>query len=206
MNYQRVSAGVNVVLLLGASLGACAQQALPCSQTLAAPFTAAAANPAARAERDVASVIDAFHAAAAASDEGAYFALFARQGVFLGTDASERWSVSAFREYAHPHFAAGRGWTYVPRDRHISFAAAGEVAWFDELLDHGKYGELRGSGVLVREARASGASDASGASAGSGASGAWKIAQYNLTFTVPNAAAAQVVPLLRIGAAPQPTP
>jgi hypothetical protein len=122
-------------------------------------------------------VLDAFHAAAARADEPAYFALFAPTGVFLGTDASERWGVAAFREFAHPHFASGKGWTYLPRGRQISFSADAQVAWFDELLDHEKYGELRGSGVLIK------------------LDGAWKIAQYNLTFTVPNAVAPEVVAL-----------
>ena len=138
-----------------------------------------AAHADAAAESQIAQVLDAFHAAAAAADEEAYFALFAREGVFLGTDASERWSVPAFRAYVHPHFSVGRGWTYVPRRRHVSFSAGNDVAWFDELLDHEKYGELRGTGVLLRENER------------------WKVAQYNLTFMVPNAAAAAVVPLLR---------
>jgi hypothetical protein len=134
---------------------------------------------------EIAQVLDAFHRAAARADEAAYFSAFAPEGTFLGTDASERWGVATFRAYAHPYFAAGKGWTYVPRDRHVSFADDASVAWFDELLDNEKYGVLRGSGVLVKR------------------DGAWKIAQYNLTFTVPNDVSAQVVPLLRgTGAAP----
>jgi hypothetical protein len=123
-------------------------------------------------------VLDGFHAAAARADETAYFDAFARDGTFLGTDATERWGVAAFRAYSHPHFAAGHGWTYVPRARHIAIHDSGASAWFDELLDHDRYGELRGSGVLVLE------------------DGAWKVAQYNLTFTIPNARAKEVVELL----------
>jgi hypothetical protein len=123
-------------------------------------------------------VLESFHAAASRADEQAYIGSFARDGVFLGTDASERWDVPSFRAYVHPFFATGRGFTYVPRDRHVGFSASGDVAWFDELLDHERYGELRGTGVLVREA------------------GRWAIVQYNLTFTVPNEVAGQVVPLL----------
>src|SRR5271168_3840018 len=56
--------------------------------------------------------LDDFHAAAAAADEARYFGHFAADGVFLGTDATERWTVDAFRAYAKPHFDAGRGWAY----------------------------------------------------------------------------------------------
>jgi len=124
-------------------------------------------------------VLDAFHAAAARADESAYFDAFAPKGIFLGTDASERWDVAAFRTYAHPSFSSGKGWTYTPRDRHTTFSSDAQTAWFDELLDNTKYGVLRGSGVLIK------------------VGDAWKIAQYNLAFTVPNDAAAEVVPLLK---------
>ena len=130
---------------------------------------------------DVGAVLDDFHDAAARPDEERYFAHFAPEGVFLGTDATERWTVEEFREYAHPHFEAGNGWTYTPRDRFVVFSPNGDVAWFDEMLDHASYGELRGSGALRR------------------IGGVWKIAQYNLTFTVPNDAAKDVVARIRGG-------
>jgi hypothetical protein len=131
-------------------------------------------------------VLDDFHAAAAASDEARYFDHFSADGVFLGTDATERWTVAAFRAYAHPHFAAGKGWTYTPVERHVAFDATGQVAWFDERLSHAKYGQLRGSGVLVVE-RAR-----------------WRVAQYNLTFLVPNEIAPEVVELIRAPASQTP--
>ena len=65
---------------------------------------------------DVDSVLDDFHHAAAAADEERYFAHFAPEGVFLGTDASERWTVEQFRRYAQPHFDKGDGWHYKSRD------------------------------------------------------------------------------------------
>src|SRR5229473_8143847 len=64
------------------------------------------------AEESVASALDDFHAAAAKADEDRYFAHFAPGGVFLGTDATERWEVPAFRAYAHPHFARGKAWSF----------------------------------------------------------------------------------------------
>ncbi len=93
-------------------------------------------------------VLDDFHAAAAASDEERYFAHFAEGGVFLGTDATERWDVAAFRVYAHQPFSEGRGWVMASTRRDV--VVRGDVAWFDEELDTRNLGPSRGSGVLVR--------------------------------------------------------
>ncbi|HEV7671623.1 MAG TPA: nuclear transport factor 2 family protein [Thermoanaerobaculia bacterium] len=124
-------------------------------------------------------VLDAFHAAAAKADEKTYFALFAPAGVFLGTDATERWDKTAFQAFAHPYFAKGTAWTFLPRNRHVDLSADGRVAWFDELLDSASYGECRGSGVLEK------------------IDGAWKVQQYNLTIPLPNDLAKDVVAQIR---------
>jgi hypothetical protein len=132
---------------------------------LATPALAASADEAA-----VGRTLDAFHAAAARSDFAGYFGLFTPDGVFIGTDAHERWSVPAFKAYAKAPFAAGKGWVYTPRQRHVTIAAVPCrcVAWFDELLDSKSYGTSRGTGVLLK-----------------GPHG-WRIAQYALTFPIPN--------------------
>jgi hypothetical protein len=155
-----------------------------CSRGADAPDVVAARAGVA-AQISVDAVLDDFHAAAAAADEQRYFAHLAPDAVFLGTDAGERWSVDAFRAYAHPYFERGQGWTYAMRARHVRLAPGEDpgVAWFDELLANAKYGDCRGSGVLVR----------------SGAT--WKIAQYNLSLPIPNAVAPQVVELIRGSAA-----
>ena len=125
--------------------------------------------------------LDAFHAAAAGADEAAYFGLFHPDGVFVGTDATEVWSVEAFRAYAHPHFEKGKAWTMVPdaAGRRIRVSADGQTAWFYEPLQHEKYGALRGSGTLVR-----------------GAAGTFQVAQYVLSFAVPNDRADAVIEAL----------
>lgn len=118
-------------------------------------------------DTEVARVLDDWHDAAAKADEERYFAHFTAGGVFLGTDATERWTVPQFRAYAHPHFAKGKAWTMRSTRREITFRD--DVAWFDEDLVSEGLGAVRGSGVLVRDA-----------------SGTWKIAQYNLSFPIPN--------------------
>ncbi len=127
----------------------------------------------------VAAVLDRFHAAAARADSETYFSLFAPEGVFLGTDASERWTVAEFRAYALPYFSRGQGWTYVPQARHVVLAPQGDIAWFDELLESKSYGVCRGTGVLRQ------------------IDGRWKICQYHLTLPIPNALAPKVVLLIR---------
>jgi hypothetical protein len=137
---------------------------------------------------DVAKVLDQFHDAASRADEAAYFGLMAEDGVFLGTDASERWSKEQFRAYAKPYFSQGRGWTYLPRPnaRFITVSADGGVAWFDEVLDNAKYGECRGSGVLVSSEKG------------------WKIKQYNLTVPIPNDLMDRVAGLIKETKKPAP--
>ena len=122
-------------------------------------------------------VLDDFHDAASKADEERYFGHFAPEGVFLGTDATERWTVEEFRKYVHPYFSKGKGWTYTARDRYVEIK--GDFAWFDEILDNDNYGELRGSGSMRR------------------IDGKWKLLQYNLTFLVPNDKAKGVVDLIR---------
>jgi ketosteroid isomerase-like protein len=120
------------------------------------------------AELDVGRALDDFHAAAAAADEARYFAHFTRDAIFLGTDATERWTLAAFRAFAHPFFARGKAWSFTPVRRSVTVIDGGSAAFFDEDLATPNLGPARGTGVLQREG------------------GAWKIAQYNLAITVPN--------------------
>lgn len=124
-------------------------------------------------------VLDDFHLAASQADEERYFGHFAPDGVFLGTDASERWTVAAFRAYTHPHFAEGQGWTYRMAARHVDVDPAGRYAWFDEALENEKLGPCRGSGVLRR------------------VDGTWRVVQYNLTIPIPNDLALEVAERIR---------
>ena len=134
--------------------------------TLAACASApSGAAPSART--DVAAVLDDFHRAAAEGDADRYLEHFTDDGVFFGTDATERWTRQQFEPYVRRGFASG-GWTYVPRDRTLYFSDEGDVAWFDEMLDSPGGTVARGTGVLVRDADT------------------WKVAQYNFSVPFPN--------------------
>jgi hypothetical protein len=125
--------------------------------------------------QQVGAVLDDWHQAASVADEARYFGHFAPNGTFMGTDATEHWTVVQFREWARPQFKRKSAWSFKPRDRHIDFSADGKTAWFDEMLDTPNLGVCRGSGVLVL------------------LGGVWKIAQYSLSIAIPNALADSVV-------------
>lgn len=157
------------------SLVACAFVLAACrSEAPRPPSAPSPVSASAVVDVEVARVLDDWHDAATRADEERYFAHFSEGAVFLGTDATERWTVPEFRVYAHPHFARGKAWSMRAIRRQITFAWAPRpgvaTAWFDEDLESMSLGVARGSGVLVRDER----------------SGAWKIAQYNLSVPIPN--------------------
>ncbi len=140
---------VRVLLLLAALLPGLAQ-------------TATAEEP----RQAVAAVLNTLHQKASEADYDGYFALFSEHAVFLGTDREEYWPIDTFKAYTRERFATGAGWTYHPIERFVH--VNGDTAWFEERLHHARYGETRGTGVLVRK------------------HGAWRVAQYNLTLPIPN--------------------
>ena len=135
-------------------------------------------------EAEVAAVLDRLNAASTAADGDAYFALFTPDARFVGTDATEHWTLEQFRAYAGPVFARGRGWAYPATERTITIAPieCRCIAWFEEKLTNASYGETRGSGVLRRT------------------EDGWKIEQYVLSFAVTNDKASAVVDLIPSGA------
>ncbi len=138
---------------------------------------AQAADP--NAQKTISDQLDDFHQRASRAQGPEYFAHFAPDAIFLGTDITERWTVDEFKAYAMPFFEKGKGWTYLPQERHVTISKDGKTAWFDETLKSQNYGATRGSGVLVK------------------LGGEWKISQYNLTVPVPNALLPEVVEMIK---------
>ena len=118
------------------------------------------------------SQLDRLHEMASQANFDDYFALYAPDAVFIGTDAGERWTIDEFEAYAEPHFSAGRGWTYQTIERHIM--GEDSVRWFDELLWNEKLGPCRGSGVMVK------------------VGDEWLVSHYVLSLAVPNQIAVEV--------------
>lgn len=155
------------------ALFACATTPLPVAERP----TALSAEPEA-----VASVLDRMHQAAADADEEAYFACYSEDSIFMGTDATERWTRAEFRDFAHPFFERGEAWAFVALRREIMFSEANDYAWFDEDLETNTIGPSRGSGVLRRSP-----------------DGTWRVVHYNLALTIPNEMFAQVSRVLSGG-------
>lgn len=117
-------------------------------------------------------LLDRFHEAASKADWDTYFSLMRDDMIFLGTDISERWDKATFKAYAA---GAKNGWTYTVKDRHLDIDETGKTVWFDETLVNAKYGVSRGTGVAIRSEN-----------------GDWLLAQYHLTFPIPNDLAAEM--------------
>ena len=69
----------------------------------------------------VSNVLDNLHKYASQANGELYFDLFNDDAIFFGTDATERWSKSDFKNYAQERFDKGDGWTYYPISRNIFF-------------------------------------------------------------------------------------
>lgn len=132
--------------------------------------------------------LDRWHRAASEADLEVYVGAMDDDGVFMGTDGTERWSTGEFALFVEPYFSKGEGWTYSPSDRHVRISDDGRTAWFDERLANDSYGDLRGTGVVVMTERG------------------WRIAQYNMTFVLPNRATRKVVKLVRRDGRVEPLP
>ena len=127
------------------------------------------ANNFANDTKTINTTLEAWHVAAGKADFENYFKYFTDDAVFIGTDATENWNKKDFMVFSKPYFDKGKAWNFKSLERHIYFDATGNTAWFDELLDT-QMKICRGSGVLTKQGDD------------------WKIKQYVLSMTFPNAA------------------
>ena len=111
--------------------------------------------------------LDAWHKAAANADFDAYFNLMTKDGVFIGTDATENWQNEAFKTFSKPYFDQGKAWSFTAIERNIYLSDDKNLVWFDELLDT-QMKICRGSGVMKLE------------------NNTWKITHYVLSIAIPN--------------------
>ena len=64
--------------------------------------------------------VDEWHQDAAHA-RPAFFDKIATDGIYIGTDKTERWTSEAFREWAKPAFARPTAWAFTPLHRNIRF-------------------------------------------------------------------------------------
>lgn len=166
-------------------LAGCARQAPPpaCPEPVLAVVDDGDLPPTADDAAAIAALLDDWHQAASVGDASRYFGYFTPDAIFIGTDATERWTVGEFQEYASPHFEDGHGWTMRAERREIVVREG--YAYFDEDLVSEGLGPVRGSGVLQRTAEG------------------WAISHYVLSFTIPNERVNELKALL---ASPAPEP
>jgi len=112
-------------------------------------------------------ILNDWHLAASHADIDAYFSALSKDAVYIGTDASERWTKREFYNFCAPYFEKGKAWDFKAFDRKIYFSEDGKTAWFNELLNTWM-GVCRASGVLQHK------------------EGQWKISHYQLSVTVKN--------------------
>jgi hypothetical protein len=117
--------------------------------------------------REIHLFIDNWHLAATNADAPRFFGSMGDQAVYIGTDASERWTKDEFIQFAKPYFDKGKAWDFKPYDRKLHVTSDSKIVWFSELLSTWM-GVCRGSGVLTWT------------------QDGWKIQQYHLSVTVPN--------------------
>lgn len=116
---------------------------------------------------DVNKFVDAWHKAAADANANVFFGSMADNSIYIGTDATERWTKQEFIAFAKPYFDKGKAWDFIPYDRDVHFSEDGKYVWFSELLETWM-GVCRGSGILRNT------------------NTGWKLEQYHLSVTVPN--------------------
>jgi len=115
----------------------------------------------------VAAFLDEWHDDAAHANYR-YFDKMSADGVYIGTDQSERWVRDEFKAWAKPFFDRKKAWEFHAFNRHIAYSDDKSVIWFDEQL-HTQMGVCQASGVIRN-----------------GKDGL-KIAHYQLSLAIPNA-------------------
>lgn len=128
-------------------------------------------------KQDINTFIDNWHLAATNADLKSFFDAMDDESIYIGTDASERWTKQEFLTFAKPHFDKGKAWDFKPYDRDVHVSNDGKYVWFSELLTTWM-GVCRGSGLLYMTSKG------------------WKIKQYHLAVTVPNDAIKDFISLV----------
>ncbi|HKJ49317.1 MAG TPA: nuclear transport factor 2 family protein [Christiangramia sp.] len=118
-------------------------------------------------KRQVNKTIGKWHKAASEANFDNYFKLMTDDAIFIGTDATEKWTLPEFKKFSKPYFDSGKAWSFSTLNRDLYVHENLRVAWFDELLDT-QMGICRGSGVVMKE------------------KGNWKIHHYVLSIAIPN--------------------
>lgn len=111
--------------------------------------------------------MDNWHKAAATADEEVFFGSMTEDGIYLGTDKTEKWTRDEMAEWANEYFQKESAWSFTATERDIYFSEDGKTAWLNEKLDTWM-GVCKGTAVLILK------------------EDGWKIALYDLSVTIDN--------------------
>ncbi len=128
------------------------------------------------AEKEINLLMDNWHKAAATADEDVFFGSMTADGIYIGTDASERWERDEMAAWSKEYFEKDSAWDFTAIKRTVYLDKDEELAWFEESLDTWM-GECRASGVVAKTKES------------------WKIKHYHLSVTVPNDNINQFLPI-----------
>jgi hypothetical protein len=140
----------------------------------------------AQTEKDnqIQTLVNNWHHDAAVANADAYFGAMTSDAIFLGTDASERWTRNEFREWSKKYFESKKTWDFKTIERHVYFSSDNNTAWWDEKLDTWM-GVCAGAGVATRTKEG------------------WKISHYQLAIMIPNEKVNSVMELLHPNSKPE---
>jgi hypothetical protein len=135
-------------------------------------------------KQEIQELVNNWHYDAAVANADAYFGAMTNDAIFLGTDASERWTRNEFREWSKKYFESKKTWDFKTKERHVYFSSDNKTAWWDEKLDTWM-GVCAGAGVAVLTSEG------------------WKIAHYQLAMMIPNEKVKSVQELLEPNSKPE---
>ena len=79
-------------------------------------------------------LLNNWHLAATKADTS-FFDYLDSNAIYIGTDASERWTRSEFEVFALPYFRKGKAWEFKTIERKVYLTDIDDIAWFDKTLD-----------------------------------------------------------------------
>ncbi|WKK78357.2 nuclear transport factor 2 family protein [Marivirga salinae] len=122
--------------------------------------------------------MDNWHKAAATADEELFFGSMTEEGIYLGTDKTEKWTRDEMEEWANEYFQKESAWSFIATERDVYFSEDGNTAWLNEKLDTWM-GVCKGTAVLVLKENG------------------WEIALYDLSVTIDNEKIDQFLELIK---------
>lgn len=122
--------------------------------------------------------MDNWHKAAATANEDLFFGSMTKDGIYLGTDKTEKWTRDEMAKWANEYFQKESAWSFTATERDIYFSEDGNTAWLNEKLDTWM-GVCKGTAVLVLKPEG------------------WKIALYDLSVTIDNNKIDQFLELIK---------